>query len=99
MEMIQSFANRGIEIFFFDNKIPRGIGWVNVSKIVRRKLAAVDAAQKLTDLRAPPGNQLEALKNNLLGYYSVRVNDQWRVIFKWAPGAVGPSEVDVVDYH
>ncbi len=97
--MIQSFADKDIENFFLNEKNPRGVGWSNVSKIVRRKLAALDAAQSVTDLKAPPGNKLEALKDDLLGYHSIRVNDQWRVIFKWATSANGPSEVDVIDYH
>lgn len=97
--MIQSFANKDIENFFFDEKTPRGAGWSNVRKVVRRKLTALDVAYGLSDLKAPPGNQLEALKDDLLGYHSIRVNDQWRVIFKWPAGAQGPSEVDVVDYH
>lgn len=97
--MIQSFANKSQEEFFYNDKIPRGVGWSNVHKIVRRKLAAIDAAAKLSDLKAPPGNQLEALTGDLIGYYSIRVNDQWRVIFKWATGAAGPSDVDVIDYH
>lgn len=97
--MIQSFASRELENFFFDERLPRGTGWANVSKIVRRKLAAVDAAHRLEDLRSPPGNRLEALKNDLSGYYSIRINDQWRVIFQWPGGSPGPSEVDVVDYH
>ena len=97
--MIQSFADKHLEIFFFDDKVPRKVGWSNVSKIVRRKLAALDAAYKLSDLKTPPGNQLEALSGDLAGYYSIRVNDQWRVVFKWPTNANGPSEVDVVDYH
>lgn len=97
--MIQTFADSKIEPFFFEGKIPRAAGWSNVQKIVRRKLAAVDAAQTLSDLKAPPGNQLEALKGNLSGSHSIRINDQWRVIFKWPPNASGPSDVDVVDYH
>jgi toxin HigB-1 len=97
--MIQSFASKDIEVFFFDNKPPRGVGWIGVRKIVRRKLTALDAAHMLTDLRAPPGNQLEALKGNLAGYHSIRVNDQWRVIFKWPTGSEGPANVNVVDYH
>jgi proteic killer suppression protein len=97
--MIQSFATKELEGFFFDEKLPRGVGWANVRKIVRRKLAAVDAAQQLEDLRAPPGNKLEVLKDDLVGYHSIRVNDQWRVVFKWPGGAPGPSNVDVVDYH
>lgn len=98
-KMIQSFAVTSLENFFFDDVMPRGVGWSNVRKIVRRKLAAINAAQKISDLKAPPGNQLEALKDDLIGYHSIRVNDQWRVIFKWQTGASGPSEVDVVDYH
>ena len=97
--MIQSFARKEIERFFFDEKVPRGAGWANVKKIVRRKLAVVDAAGILSDLKVPPGNQLEALKRDLVGYHGIRINDQWRVIFKWWAGAAGPSEVDVVDYH
>jgi proteic killer suppression protein len=97
--MIQSFLRKEIESFFFDEKVPRAAGWANVRKIVRRKLAAVDAAGVLSDLKVPPGNQLEALKRDLSGYHSIRINDQWRVIFKWPAGASGPSSVDVVDYH
>lgn len=97
--MIQSFANKDIEFFFFDDKAPRGVGWTNVRKVVRRKLAALDSAHLLGDLRVPPGNQLEALKGSLAGYFSIRINDQWRVIFKWPSNAQGPSDVDVVDYH
>jgi toxin HigB-1 len=97
--MIQSFANKDLENFFLNNKTPRGVGWANVQKIVRRKLFALDAAHKVSDLKAPPGNNLEDLKDDLLGYHSIRVNDQWRVIFKWPSANQGPSEVDVVDYH
>lgn len=97
--MIQSFANTDLENFFFNDIILHKVGWANVRKIVRRKLAAVNAAQKISDLKAPPGNQLEALKDDLVGYHSIRINDQWRVIFKWSSSTAGPSEVDVVDYH
>lgn len=97
--MIGSFADKDLENFFLNEKVPRGVGWANVQKIVRRKLFALDAAHKISDLKAPPGNQLEALKDDLLGYHSIRVNDQWRVIFKWSSADQGPLEVDVVDYH
>lgn len=97
--MIQSFANKELENFFLNEKVPRGVGWANTRKIVRRKLAALDAAYRIADLKVPPGNQLEALKGDLFGYHSIRVNDQWRVIFKWSTKAQGPSEVAVVDYH
>lgn len=97
--MIRSFANKGLENFFLNNLVPRGVGWASVHKIVRRKLFALDAAHKISDLKAPPGNQLEALKNDLSGFYSIRVNDQWRVIFKWSSAELGALGVDVVDYH
>jgi len=57
----------------------------------------LDYAHQLDDLRSPPGNRLEALKGDLAGFHSIRINDQWRVIFRWTD--VGPTEVDVVDYH
>ena len=97
--MIRSFANKDLENFFLNEKVPRGVGQANTHKVVRRKLFVLDAAHKISDLKAPPGNQLEALKDDLLGYHSIRVNDQWRVIFKWSSANQGPLEVDVVDYH
>ena len=54
-------------------------------------------AKKIEDLRSPPGNRLELLKGKWSGFYSVRVNDQWRIVFQWAE--LGPSQVDVCDYH
>jgi toxin HigB-1 len=57
----------------------------------------LDYAHRLDDLRSPPGNRLEALKGDLAEFHSIRVNDQWRVIFRWTDA--GPTEVDFVDYH
>lgn len=57
----------------------------------------LDYAAALTDLLSPPGNRLEALRGNLKGLHSIRVNDQWRIVFRWS--ADGPDQVDVVDYH
>lgn len=57
----------------------------------------LNAARELRDLRSPPGNQLESLKGDLLGLYSIRINDQWRIIFKWT--SKGPSDVEILDYH
>jgi len=62
-----------------------------------RKLDILNAAATLDDLRAPPGNRLEALKGDLLGFHSIRINSQWRIIFCWTPG--GPANVRIVDYH
>ena len=66
-------------------------------KTLHRKLAQLDAATRLDDLRVPPGNALEALKGDRAGSCSIRVNDQWRVVFRWT--SEGPDAVDVVDYH
>ncbi len=57
----------------------------------------LDYAETLSDLASPPGNRLEALKGNLAGFHSVRINDQWRLVFRWT--AAGPGEVDIRDYH
>ena len=66
-------------------------------RIARRKLLYLHDADELNDLKVPPGNRLEALKGDLKGYYSIRVNDQWRVVFGWVSG--GAVDVKVVDYH
>ncbi len=62
-----------------------------------RKLIMLDAADVLDDLRVPPGNRLEKLRGNRAGQYSVRVNQQWRICFRWT--AAGPEDVEIVDYH
>lgn len=94
---IQSFASKAVQAFFEEGRIKKGSGWASVSKIAMRKLDMLDYASRLEDLRSPPGNRLEALKGRLDGFWSIRINDQWRVVFRWAPE--GPSEVDIVDYH
>lgn len=94
---IVSFADSATEKFFETGKVPKGAGWVGVKDVARRKLDMVHYAHVLTDLKVPPGNRLEALSGDLKGYHSIRINDQWRVVFKW--GASGPEEVQVCDYH
>jgi toxin HigB-1 len=69
----------------------------NVSKVATRKLAQLDAASTLGFLRSPPGNRLEALKGDRAGQYSIRVNDQFRLCFRWT--SEGPTDVEMVDYH
>ena len=64
--------------------------------IALRKLDVINAAYKLDDLGSPPGNRLEVLKGKLEGYHNIRVNEQWRIIFRWAEGA---QDVSLVDYH
>lgn len=94
---IQGFANRSIERFFFSGAIPRGAGWAGVAKVAERKLDLLDFAEQLGDLASPPGNRLEALKGDLAGMHSIRINDQWRILFRWT--SAGPTEVDIKDYH
>ena len=62
-----------------------------------RKLDLLNAATNLDDLRAPPGNRLEALKGDLAGFHSIRINSQWRIIFRWTSS--GPADVQIIDYH
>lgn len=69
----------------------------NVSRIALRKLDILNAAHRLEDLREPPGNRLKILKGNLSGYHSIRVNDQWRIIFCWENNSA--KDVSLVDYH
>ena len=94
---IRSFRRPEIADFFFSGKAARRTGWVGVAKVVTRKLDMLHYAQRVDDLRSPPANRLEALKGDLKGFFSIRVNDQWRVIFRWT--GTGPEDVDVVDYH
>jgi toxin HigB-1 len=65
----------------------------------RLKLDRLDAAASLRDLSALPGNRFEALLGDRKGQYSIRINDQWRICFEWPSGALGPSSVEIVDYH
>lgn len=69
----------------------------NIEATAERKLQMLDAAQELKDLRAPPGNRLEALLGDRAGWHSIRINDQWRVCFVWTQQ--GPENVEIVDYH
>jgi proteic killer suppression protein len=94
---ICSFFDKATERFFVTGKVPKGIGWSSISNVVRRKLDMVHYAEALIDLKAPPGNRLEFLTGDLKGYFSIRVNDQWRIVFEWTVS--GPSNVRVCDYH
>ena len=94
---IQGFAVKVVERFFFEGRLGAGVAWSGVAKVVARKLDMLDYAEDLGDLASPPGNRLEALKGDLAGCHSIRVNDQWRVVFRWT--STGPTEVDIRDYH
>jgi proteic killer suppression protein len=69
----------------------------SITMVALRKLAMLDAAENLEDLRVPPANRLEALRGDRKGLHSIRVNDQWRVCFRWEDGRV--LDVEIVDYH
>ena len=94
---IQSFGDRATRSVFITGEPGRRVGWASVLSVVQRKLDMIHYAAKLDDLRAPPGNRLEVLRGALAGHCSIRVKDQWRVVFRWT--AAGPADVRVVDYH
>lgn len=73
------------------------IAFCAIQIVAERKLHMLDAAVSLLDLRSPPGNRLERLKGDLARCYSIRINDQWRLCFKWTES--GPVDVEIVDYH
>lgn len=93
--MIRSFRDRDTERLFHREPVRR---WgPDVQRAALRKLRMLDAATVLDDLRVPPANRLEKLKGNRAGQWSIRVNDQWRVCFRWEEGDA--HAVQVVDYH
>jgi proteic killer suppression protein len=93
--VIRSFKD-GVTEIVFNGRCPKGFP-ADVFRVARRKLAMVDAAVSLNSLRAPPANRLEALKGDRKGQHSIRINDQWRVCFRWTDS--GPQDVEIVDYH
>jgi proteic killer suppression protein len=94
---IQSFDDPVAEEFFYSGKLKSGCGWAQIKNVAKRKLDMLDYANVLSDLKVPPKNQLEALKRDLKGFHSIRINDQWRVVFVWTNQ--GPERVQIVDYH
>jgi toxin HigB-1 len=96
--VIESFGNALAEDLFFDrtSKTTRAFP-PELLRVARRKVLYLHDAAELTDLRVPPGNRLEALKGRWKGYFSIRVNDQWRVVFRWQAG--NAADVQVLDYH
>ena len=92
--MIRSFACSYTEALFKSRDVPR---FRNIERVARRKLLQLHAATELNSLRVPPGNRLEALKDERKGQHSIRVNDQWRVCFVWQKD--GAHKVEIVDYH
>ncbi len=93
--MIRSFACRETERLFSDERSRRFPP--SIERVARRKLLLLNQARRLDDLRAPPGNRLELLKGNRAGQHSIRVNDQWRLCFRWE--GEDAFDVEIVDYH
>ena len=92
--MIVSFADKATEAIANGERVPR---FAFIEKSIRRKLRMLEIASSLSDLRVPPGNRLEKLSGDWSGYHSIRVNEQWRICFRWT--SLGPQEVQIVDYH
>ena len=93
--MIKSFRDKETEKIFnrhLSRKLPQ-----NIQHLARRKLVILDAATELNTLRVPPGNRLESLKGDRKGQHSIRINDQWRICFKWKDGDA--YDVEIADYH
>ena len=92
--MIRSFGDKETEALF-SGRCPRR--WLAIRAQAERKLAMIHAARTLEFLRSPPGNRLEALRGSRKGQYSIRINDQWRLCFRWSGG--DGDDVEIVDYH
>lgn len=94
--MIRTFKGKFAEIILRRRRIPKGFP-ADLAQVARRKLVQLDNATVLKDLSVPPGNRLEALKGAGRGMHSIRINDQWRIVFRWT--VAGPEEVEITDYH
>lgn len=95
--MIRSFKDKETEKIYnqeFSKKIP-----VDIQRVALRKLMMIDNAEKLTDLKIPPANRLEALSGSRVGQWSIRINDQWRIVFIPSDGGKNYDNVEIVDYH
>ncbi len=93
--MIKSFRDRDTERIFNRQRVKRFP--LSLQKLAQRKLALIDSADLIVDLKIPPGNRLEKLSGDRKGQYSIRVNDQWRICFKWKSGQA--IDVEIADYH
>jgi toxin HigB-1 len=96
VHVIRSFKGKSAEPILQGRVPPKGFP-ANLTKVARRKLIMLDAVAFLQALNSPPGNRLEALKGDFAGKHSIRINDQWRVVFRWTDA--GPEDVEIIDYH
>ena len=95
-DVIGSFRGGFAEIILRKRRLPKGFP-PDLVAVARRKLVQVNNALVLADLAIPPGNNLEALKGDRKGQHSIRINDKWRIVFRWT--AAGSEDVEIVDYH
>lgn len=93
--MINSFGNKETHKIWEGERIRRLP--VEIQEIARRKLRMLNNSQNVSDLMIPPSNRLEKLKGNFKAFYSIRINDQWRIIFQWKNG--NAEQVEIIDYH
>ena len=93
--MILSFGSKETEKIWNGERVKKLP--LEIQNIGRRKLRMLNNSQDIKDLKVPPSNRLEKKKGNLKKYYAIRINDQWRIIFKWNNG--NPSDVEIIDYH
>jgi proteic killer suppression protein len=93
--MIISFGSKETKKIW-DGERVKGLA-TELQEIARRKMRMLNNSQNIADLQVPPSNRLEKLKGNLKDFYSIRINDQWRIIFKWDKG--NASDVEIIDYH
>ena len=94
--MIRSFKGDFARIILNDRRVPKGFP-TDIAKIARRKLIQLNNAGAIGDLVVSRDNHFEALKGKLAGKHSIRINDQWRIVFRWT--GMGPEEVEITDYH
>jgi toxin HigB-1 len=92
--MIKSFRSKDTEALFQLEHVRQ---WAQIERIALRILVQLNLADSLGDMRAPPGNRIEALSGDRKGQWSIRINDQYRICFRW--GAEGPEGVEIIDYH
>lgn len=93
--MIVSFGSKETELIWNGIRVKKMP--IEIQNVGRRKLRMLNNSQDIIDLRVPPSNRLEKLSGNLKEFYSIRINKQWRIVFKWNNG--NPSEVEIIDYH
>ena len=93
--MIVSFSSKDTEKIWFGERVAKMP--LEIQAVGRRKLRMLNNSQNLSDLRIPPSNRLEKLSGNFKDFYSIRINDQWRIVFMWEEG--NASEVCIIDYH